>query len=132
MKSNYRHYILPIAITAVFCWSAFGIVVTKMVPPLDGATGIGLFLFYLSLVFSLLSSFIVLLCFCRRWILKERDLKKAEFTAAIRQAAFLSALAVLSLALKRWDVLNWWSGILLVSAIVLAEYYLSQGQGESR
>lgn len=125
MNLSYRSYLSPIIIMAVVSWTAFAIVINKMLPPLDGATNVGLILFLISLFFAMGSSFIVLVCLSRRIVLGQTQIANSEFNAAIRQGFLLSILAVGSLGLLRFHTLNWWSGLLFVAAIVLAEYYFS-------
>ena len=85
--------------------------------------GIKIFaVFFASLLLALIGS-LTLLGYNIRIRLSRREVLYAHLGVSFRQAILISLVIVGLLLLQAARVLNWWDGILLVSAILLLELY---------
>jgi len=78
--------------------------------------------FFVSLFLALVGS-LTLLGYNIRIRLSRREVLYAHLGVSFRQATLISLVVVGLLLLQAARVLNWWDGILLVSAILLLELY---------
>ncbi len=78
--------------------------------------------FFASLLLALVGS-LTLLGYNIRIRVSKREILYAHLGTSLRQAILLSLVIVGLLLLLAARVLNWWDGILLVSAILLLELY---------
>lgn len=103
-------------------WAGWFLVVTKLSP--FESMGLGLTFFFLTFFIALTGTFTVLGFYFRVWLLKNEIFYK-HINVAFRQGVFLSLIAVFSLVFQMIRVLNWWSGLLLITIAVLLEFYFS-------
>lgn len=82
-------------------------------------------LFYATLFLALSGIFILFLTWIRRKISRQEVF--SYLGMSFRQGVLLSFLAIALLALQSFGFLIWWSGLLALSAVLLAElYFLSR------
>ncbi|MBU2524750.1 hypothetical protein KKG71_06180 [Patescibacteria group bacterium] len=126
-KSVCRVYLTALVVAACVSWSAFCLVLSKLDPPLEGASKLGLVLFFISLFFALVASLSLLVYSVRKYVTLQ---KENALNISIRQGILLSILATSILFFQHLRILNWWSGILLISTIILIEFYFSSAPPE--
>ena len=114
-----RIYFWFIGLASIVGWIVVAALILKTDPnTLDIK---GFILFFSSLFIALLGFFTFLGYFIRLRIVKH--ILHSHLIESIRQGILLSLAAVGLLLLQTARVLTWWDGILLVSAILLLEFY---------
>ena len=111
-----------IAFTTLVSWVAWLLVLFKLDPL--SATDIALSLFFMSGFFALMGTFAIILFFLKKWKAEDRVYLK-HVTISLRQGFLLSICTLLCLALLMLGLLRVWNGLLLVSLMMLIEFYLS-------
>ena len=124
---THHRYIGIITSAGVISWIALFLVLTKMSP--YESMGPSLTFFFITLFIALTTSLTALGFYFRLWFFKNEIFYK-HINVSLRQGVFLSLVAVFSLVFQMIKVLTWWSGILLVSAAVLLEFYFSSKDSE--
>lgn len=121
-----RDFLLSVAAVTVFSWIAWITVILYIDPEVSGF--IGLFVFYASLFFSLLGTFILLGLGLRVAFRKLHHQHVIAFTfisPAIRQGMWFSLVVLVSLMLLASNLFAWWSVLLLLVAFSILEgFYL--------
>ena len=118
---SHNRYIVIITFAAIISWMAFYLVITKLDPFMS--TGLALALFFVSLFFALTSSFTVAGFYLRVWFNKN-EIYYDHINVSLRQGILLTLIALGSLMFQLLGVLTWWSGLLLIGAITMIEFYL--------
>ena len=124
---THHRYIGIITSAGIISWIAWGLVLTKMSP--YESMGPSLTFFFITLFIALTTTLTALGFYFRLWFFKNEIFYK-HINVSLRQGVFLSLVAVFSLVFQMIKVLTWWSGILLVSAAVLLEFYFSSKDSE--
>ncbi len=124
---THHRYIGIITIAGVISWIAWFLVITKLSP--YESMGPSLTLFFVTLFIALTSTLTALGFYFRLWAFRNEVFYK-HINVALRQGVFLSLIAVFSLVFQMMRVLTWWSGILLIAAAVLLEFYFSSKDSE--
>lgn len=119
---THSRYISFIAISGGLAWLAWILVLTNLSP--YESLSLALTFFFVTLFIALTSTFTLLGFYFRLWLLKNEIYYK-HINVALRQGVFLSLIAVFCLVLQMVRVLNWWSGLLIVFAAVLLEFYFA-------
>lgn len=122
MLISHSRYITFIAISGLFAWLGWALVLTNLSP--FGNLPLALSFFFITLFIALTSTFSVVGFYFRLWLLKNEIFYK-HINVALRQGVFLSLIAVFCLVFQMVRVLTWWSGLLLVVVFVLLELYFS-------
>ena len=117
----HNKYIVIIGVAALISWIAFALVITKLDPFVS--TGLSLALFFISLFFALTSTFTILGFYLRVW-LNKNEIYYDHINVSLRQGILLTLIALGSLLFQLLGVLTWWSGLLLIGAITMIEFYL--------
>lgn len=117
----HQRYILILGIAALISWLAFYLVVNKLDP--FASTGLALALFFVSLFFALTSTFSVIGFYIRVWVNKN-EIYYDHINVSLRQAILLTLITLGCLLFQLLGVLTWWSGLLLIAAITMIEFYL--------
>jgi hypothetical protein len=117
----HNRYIVIIGIAALISWVAFVLVIAKLDPFVS--TGLALSLFFISLFFALTSTFTILGFYLRVWFNKN-EVYYDHINVSLRQGILLTLIALGSLLFQLLGVLTWWSGLLLIGAITMIEFYL--------
>jgi len=115
----HKNYLLIIAAAGLMAWVAFLTVLLKF-NPYESSLAIAFFFF--SLFISLACTFALLGYFFRLWLYRN-EIFYVHINIALRQGILLSLVAIGCFVLLMLDVLSWWSGILLISASILLEFY---------
>lgn len=118
---SHNRYIVIISFAAIIAWLAFYLVVTKLDPFVS--TGLALALFFISLFFALTSTFTIAGFYLRVWFNKN-EIYYDHINVSLRQGILLTLIALGSLLFQLLGVLTWWSGLLLIAAITMIEFYL--------
>ena len=124
---THHRYIGIITSAGIISWIAWVLVLTKMSP--YESMGPSLTFFFITLFIALTTTLTALGFYFRLWFFKIEFFYK-HINVSLRQGVFLSLVAVFSLVFQMIKVLTWWSGILLVSAAVLLEFYFSSKDSE--
>ncbi len=111
----------------MFAWIGWILVITQLSPYAN--LSIALILFFITLFIALTGTFGVLGFYFRLWLFKNEIFYK-HINVSMRQGTFLSLIAVFCLVFQMLRVLTWWSGLLLVGAAVLLEFYFSARDSE--
>ncbi len=116
-------YLWGIRLAAFFALVVFSLVVFNIDP--RSSVLFGPVLFYATLFLALSGIFILFLTWIRRKISRQEVF--SYLGMSFRQGVLLSFLAIALLALQSFGFLIWWSGLLALSAVLLAElYFLSR------
>lgn len=124
---NHHKYLAIIGVSALFAWIGWILVITQLSPYAN--LSIALILFFITLFIALTGTFGVLGFYFRLWLFKNEIFYK-HINVSMRQGTFLSLIAVFCLVFQMLRVLTWWSGLLLVGAAVLLEFYFSARDSE--
>ncbi len=117
----HQRYILILGIAALISWLAFYLVINKLDP--FASTGLALALFFVSLFFALTSTFSVIGFYIRVWVNKN-EIYYDHINVSLRQAILLTLITLGCLLFQLLSVLTWWSGLLLIAAVTMIEFYL--------
>lgn len=121
-----RLYLLIMSVMTVFCWLAFGYVISTVDP--ETTNSAGFFLFYLSLFFSLIGT-TAIIGFVIRFIFLRHELMIERVKIAFRQSFLFSVFVVAVLILLARGLFNWLNaGILIVGLSALEFFLLSYGR----
>ncbi|MBU1126489.1 MAG: hypothetical protein ABH826_02860 [Patescibacteria group bacterium] len=115
---NLKQYITFFAIGTAIGWSAWILVVLSIDPSAAGALGI--LMFYISLTIGLsglLTTISTLIRFARY---PDRDTEEVVLTS-LRQGFLLTILVICALILLSFELLFWWSVLIIVFIIALVE-----------
>lgn len=118
---THQRYIMIIGSAALVSWLAFYLVIEKLDP--FASTGLALALFFISLFFALTSSFTIIGFYLRVWFNKN-EIYYDHINVSLRQGILLAMIALGCLLFQLLSVLTWWSGLLLIGAITMIEFYL--------
>lgn len=118
---SHSRYILILTVAALVSWLGFFVVITKLDPFVS--TGLALALFFVSLFFALTSTFTIIGFYLRVWFNKN-EIYYDHINVSLRQGILLTLIALGSLLFQLLGVLTWWSGILLIAAVTMIEFYL--------
>lgn len=107
--------------------TAWVLVFMRIDPEKSGVFGIGLF--YLSTLFLLSSTFVLMLTWIWRRFQGSEDLMMAYVGVSLRQGTLLSILVILLLIFQQYRVLTWWDSALSVAGIFLVELFFLTRRG---
>lgn len=109
-----------IGVAGIVSWIAWVVVINKLDP--FESIGLALGLFYMSLFFALTCTFTVLGFYFRIW-LNKNEIYYHHIHVAFRQGVLLTIIALGCLTFQMLGVLTWWSGLLMIAAVTLVEFY---------
>ena len=118
---THQRYILILTFAAIVSWLAFYLVINKLDP--FASTGLALGLFFVSLFFALTSTFTIVGFYIRVWTNKN-EIYYDHINVSMRQGILLTMIALGCLLFQLLGVLTWWSGLLLIAAVTMVEFYL--------
>lgn len=124
---THHRYISIIALSGLFAWLAFFVVLFKMNP--YESMGLALSFFYISIFVALSCTFTVIGFYFRIWLFKNEIFYK-HINIALRQGIILSLIVIFCLIFQMLKLLTWWSSFLLVLIAVLVEAYFSSKDSE--
>lgn len=103
-------------------WLAWGVVLLKLDPYQE--PNLALPLFFLSLFVALSGTFTLLLAFLKKWRTKDQIYVK-HIMISLRQGILLSLCTTACSGLLSLGLLRVWNGLLLVTLMMLIEFFLS-------
>lgn len=118
---THQRYIMIIGTAALVSWLAFYLVIEKLDP--FASTGLSLALFFISLFFALTSTFTIVGFYLRVWFNKN-EIYYDHINVSLRQGILLAMITLGCLLFQLLSVLTWWSGLLLIGAVTMIEFYL--------
>ena len=110
-----------IGTAALVSWLAFYMVIQKLDP--FASTGLALALFFVSLFFALTSSFTIIGFYIRVWF-NRNEIYYDHINVSLRQGILLTLITLGCLMFQLLNALTWWSGLLLIAAVTMIEFYL--------
>ena len=121
-----RLYLFIMSAMTAFCALAFGYIITTVDPETTNQTGF--FLFYLSLLFSLIGA-TAIIGFVIRFIFLRNELAVNNVIIAFRQSCLFCGFIVGMLILLARGLLNWLNaGILIIGLSALEFFLLNYGK----
>lgn len=112
-----KQYLVIMILGTCLCFVSLAFVLINIDPFVD--TGIGFLFFYLSLFFSLLGFFSILL-FVYHYFAKRESLPMFKFVQASFQQSFLVSFVVLFLLyLQGKNYIRWWNALTIVVLVLL-------------
>jgi hypothetical protein len=129
---THNKYLLIIGLAGILSWTAWSLVLQNLEPcgSYDYYTFCGnvskpaLILFFASLFFALTSTFTITGYYLRLY-LNKNEVFINHINIALRQGTLLALLTLAALGMLGVSVLTWWSGILLITAFSLFEFYIA-------
>ncbi len=118
---THQKYIMIIGSAALVSWLAFWLVIDKLDP--FASTGLALALFFISLFFALTATFTIVGFYIRVWF-NRNEIYYDHINVSLRQGILLTLIALGCLLFQLLNALTWWSGLLLIAAITMIEFYL--------
>ncbi len=123
-----RLYLFIMSVMTVFCWLAFGYIVWTVDPEITNNTGF--FLFYLSLLLSIIGT-TAIIGFVVRFVIFRHELIINTVKVAFRQSFFFAGFIVASLFLLSRNLLSWLNlSILIIGLSALEFFLLSYGKAK--
>jgi len=114
MTSSLRNYLLGIFIASILCWAALILIIFNSNPYSGGKSII--ILFFISLFFGSVGFYL-------RLLFSKNEIIYSHIVPSIRQAFLMSFCVVVLLALQILRLVNIWTGILLVLAVLSLEFF---------
>lgn len=119
---SHTRYLTIIGIAGLTAWLGWTITLYKLNP--FESTGMALGFFFVTFFIALMCTFTVLGFYLRVWIYKN-EIYYSHINISLRQGILLSLIVIISLAFQLLGVLNWFSGLLLIAAVLLIESFFS-------
>jgi len=116
----YNSYLTSILVATIFGWFSWILVINKLSP--FTSSMLSLILFYSSLFIALAGTITLFIYYTRAWINKI-EIYNAHLNTALRQGALLSLMTCVAIGFQRLKILTWWDGLLLLSIVLLIEFY---------
>ena len=115
-----RIYLRGIVLLAIFCLIAIAVIIFETDP---NQIDIKIFSAFFASLFLALVSIFTLFGYFIRLRVSQKEIVYAHLGVSFRQAVLLSLALIGLLLLQATQVLNWWDGILLITAILLLELF---------
>lgn len=123
---TFRWFLLIMTFATIAAWIGWTFVLHAIDPIQTNM--VGFVLFYFTLFTSLLGTTVLFGTLLRLW-LRPREIPYRQTVRAFRQGVWLSLLAIFTLLLLSFELLRWWSVILLVLLFGLLElFFVSRKQ----
>ena len=119
MNSSLKKYLLLIFLATILCLVALGLIIFNTNPYIG--RGI-VFLFFVSLFFSLVGVFTLIGFYLRLWFSKN-EIIYFHLVPSIRQAILISMCFIVLLGLQDLRLINIWTASLLILAILSLEFF---------
>lgn len=125
-------YILIIGFAGIISWIAWILVVKNLEPCITydyymfckNTSKPAMILFFTSLFFALVSTFAIA-SYCLRLFFNKNEVLLDHINTALRQGTLLALLTLTAMGMLAIGILTWWSGILLIAAFSLLEFYIA-------
>lgn len=122
-ENKYKSYIISIGLTSAISWTAWALVINKLDP--YETTGMGLILFFISLLFALIGTFTLLGFGLRQWM-GEKEISYHHLSVSLRQGSLLSLCTIVCIGFLILGILKWWNGLLVVTIAILIEMLITR------
>lgn len=119
---SHKKYLMIIGGAGVLAWLAFITVVLKFNPYESTALALGFF--YISLFIAFSCTFTLFGYYFRLWLYRN-EVFYMHINISLRQGVLLSLIGVGCLVLLMLNTLSWWSGMLLIFATAMLEFYFT-------
>lgn len=126
---TYRQFLFWMLFATVLGWFGFASVVRTIDPMSSGFMGPAFF--YMTLSFAVMGTLSVIGMLLRATFRPHVAVARHAGTS-FRQSILLTVLAVGSLALHAKDALNWWTALMFLGTITVAEFFLISWRGGRR
>lgn len=123
-----RWFLIFMTLATVAAWIGWIFVLNTTDPTTTGV--FGFFLFYVTFFLSLFGTISTLGALIRLW-LHPNDVQFRLIINSFRQGFILTCLFVSALFLLSFDLLRWWSAILLIILFSLVELFFLNSQSRS-
>jgi len=118
---TYKQYLFWMIFATALSW--FGLAsVIRMIDPMSSGF-IAFLFFYLVLSFALIGSLAVIGLIVRATFRRKEAVARHAATS-FRQSMLLSFLAIGTLLLHSYSILNWWTALLFIGTLTVAEFFL--------
>lgn len=119
---SHNKYIAILASAGLMSWIAFVVVIFKL--DVQESLGLAMGFFFVSLFLALSCTFAVIGFYLRVW-LNHNEIYYNHINISLRQGVLLAIVSIGCLAFQLLFVLTWWTGVLLVGAAALVEFYFT-------
>lgn len=119
---SHNRYLAIIGVAGLMSWLAFVVVIFKL--DVYQSLGLAMAFFFLSLFLALSCTFAIIGFYLRVW-LNRNEVYYNHINISLRQGILLSIVSIGCLAFQLLLVLTWWTGLLLVGAASLVEFYFT-------
>lgn len=119
---SHNKYLGILGVAGLMSWLAFVVVIFKL--DVYESLGLGMAFFFVSLFLALSCTFAIIGFYLRVW-LNHNEIYYNHINISLRQGVLLSIVAIGCLAFQLILVLTWWTGLLLVGAAALVEFYFT-------
>ena len=120
MTASLKAYLIGIFIASVLCWTALILIVLNTNPTVGGRNIV--IFFFIGLFFALVGTFSLIGFYLRLWFSKN-ELIYSHLGPSVRQAVLLSLCIIFLLGLQILRLVNIWTGILIVLAVLALEFF---------
>lgn len=118
---TYKQYLFWMIFATALSW--FGLAsVVRMIDPMSSGF-IGYLFFYLVLSFALIGT-LAIIGLTVRAAFRPREAVARHVATSFRQSILLSFLAIGTLLLHGQSILNWWTTLLFIGTLTVAEFFL--------
>lgn len=129
--STNKRYLVPLSVFGLISWTGFIFVLFYLEPCssysnvtglfCDSGSTLGLLLFYSTLFFSLTCTYAMIGYLSRIWAYKA-EIYTSHFNISLRQGILLAVCTLGILAFASFDILRWWTTLVLLITIILIEF----------
>ncbi|MBU0722152.1 hypothetical protein KKA93_01690 [Patescibacteria group bacterium] len=116
-----RLYLFIMSVMTVFCWLVFGYIIFTIDP--ETTNSAGFFLFYLSLLLSIIGATSII-GFVARFVIFRRELIIEQVKIAFRQSFFFAGFIAAALFLLSKNLLSWLNLSILIIGLSVLEFFL--------
>lgn len=118
---TYKQYLFWMVLMTGLAWFGFASVVRGVDPMTSGL--LGLAFFYLLLAFALTGT-LAILGLLARTALRPHEAVHRHAASSFRQGMLLSLMVIGALAMHGRGLLTWWTALLFIAGITMAEFFL--------
>lgn len=126
---TYKQFLFWMLFGTLLGWFAFASVVRTIDPMTSGLMGLSFF--YLTLGFATMGT-LSLIGMLIRTSFRPHVAIARHAGVSFRQSILLTVLAVGSLALHSRSTLNWWTALMFLGTLTIAEFFLISWRGSRR
>jgi len=125
---TFRWFLIIMTLATVAAWIGWVFVLNTTDPVATSFTGY--LLFYLTLAIAFFGTTALFGTLLRLWIHPD-GIPYRQTVRALRQSVIFSGLFICAMLLLSFDLMRWWSAVLLVILVSLIELFFSNRRGQS-